>query len=117
MWVQIEHTKEGGGKLVADKGVNLPTKQAIHSKLADKDIKDLRFVALCGCDQRILVNSVLDVRQLIQEAGKAQATEKLGIILKIETKSGFNNLLEILLIPCMQFGGCDDRPRRPLPLK
>ena len=66
--------------------------------LTDKDIKDLRFVAAFADVVNVsFVNSVLDVRQLIDELGKLKATDKLGIILKIETKSGFNNLLEILL--------------------
>ncbi|MCB0548048.1 MAG: hypothetical protein KDD19_10720 [Phaeodactylibacter sp.] len=98
MWVQIEHTKEGGGKLAADKGINLPDSKLSIRGLTDKDIKDLRFVAAFADVANVsFVNSVLDVRQLIQELEKLKATEKLGIILKIETKSGFNNLLEILL--------------------
>ncbi len=98
MIIEIEHTKEGGGKLAADKGINLPDSKLSIRGLTDKDIKDLRFVAAFADVVNVsFVNSVLDVRQLIQELEKLKATDKLGIILKIETKSGFNNLLEILL--------------------
>ncbi|MCB0611950.1 MAG: hypothetical protein KDC75_01540 [Phaeodactylibacter sp.] len=98
LWVEIIHTKEGGGKLAADKGINLPDSKLMIRGLTDKDIKDLRFVAAFADVVNVsFVNSVLDVRQLIDELGKLKATDKLGIILKIETKSGFNNLLEILL--------------------
>lgn len=98
MVVEIEHTKEGGGKLAADKGINLPDSKLSIRGLTDKDIKDLRFVAAFADVVNVsFVNSVLDVRQLIQELERLKATDKLGIILKIETKSGFNNLLEILL--------------------
>ncbi|MCO6489862.1 MAG: hypothetical protein J5I98_15705 [Phaeodactylibacter sp.] len=98
MWVEIVHTKEGGGKLAADKGINLPDSRLSIRGLTDKDIKDLRFVAAYADVVNVsFVNSVLDVRQLIQELEKLKAVDKLGIILKIETKSGFNNLLEILL--------------------
>ena len=98
LWVEIVHTKEGGGKLAADKGINLPDSKLSIRGLTDKDIKDLRFVAAFADVVNVsFVNSVLDVRQLINELDKLKATDKLGIILKIETKSGFNNLLEILL--------------------
>ena len=98
MRVEIVHTKEGGGKLAADKGINLPDSKLSIRGLTDKDIKDLRFVAAYADVVNVsFVNSVLDVRQLIQELEKLNATDKLGIILKIETKSGFNNQLEILL--------------------
>ncbi|MCB0587629.1 MAG: hypothetical protein KDD06_20215 [Phaeodactylibacter sp.] len=98
MWVEVMHTKEGGGKLAADKGVNLPDSKLSIRGLTDKDIQDLRFIAAYADVVNVsFVNSVLDVRQLIEELEKLKATDKLGIILKIETKSGFNNLLEILL--------------------
>ena len=98
MWVEVLHTKEGGGRLAADKGINLPDSKLSIRGLTNKDIKDLRFVAAFADVVNVsFVNSVQDVRQLIEELDKLKATDKLGIILKIETKSGFNNLLEILL--------------------
>lgn len=98
LWVEIVHTKEGGARLAADKGINLPDSLLAIRGLTDKDIKDLRFVAAFADVVNVsFVNSVLDVRELFSELEKLKATEKLGIILKIETKSGFNNLIEILL--------------------
>ena len=98
MWVEVLHTKEGGARLAADKGINLPDSKLSIRGLTNKDIKDLRFVAAFADVVNVsFVNSVQDVRQLIEELDKLKATDKLGIILKIETKSGFNNLLEILL--------------------
>lgn len=98
IWVEIIHTREEGGKLAADKGINLPDSRLSIRGLTEKDIRDLRFVAAYADVVNVsFVNSMLDVRELIGELEKLKAADKLGIILKIETKSGFNNLLEILL--------------------
>lgn len=98
IWVEIIHTREEGGKLAADKGINLPDSRLSIRGLTEKDIRDLRFVAAYADVVNVsFVNSMLDVRELIEELEKLKAADKLGIILKIETKSGFNNLLEILL--------------------
>ena len=43
------------------------------------------------------VNRVADVQELLSELRALQAEDSLGIILKIETQSGFNNLTDILI--------------------
>lgn len=96
--VKIRHTKQGGARLRADKGINLPTSKLTIRGLTAKDRKDLQFVAeYADVVNMSFVNSAEDVRDLIEELERLGATERLGIILKVETQSGFNNLLEILL--------------------
>lgn len=96
--IRIKHTRQGGARLRADKGINLPTsKLAIHG-LTAKDKKDLQFVAeFADVVNMSFVNSAEDVSDLIAELERLGVAQKLGIILKIETQSGFNKLLEILL--------------------
>jgi len=43
------------------------------------------------------VNNVLDIKELLSELRRNNAKEGFGVILKIETQSGFNNLFEIIL--------------------
>ncbi len=96
--VKIQHTKQGGARLGADKGINLPTSNLSIRGLTAKDRKDLQFVAeYADVVNMSFVNSAADARDLIEELERLGATDKLGIILKIETQSGFNNLLDILL--------------------
>ncbi|MCB0552281.1 MAG: hypothetical protein KDD02_01925 [Phaeodactylibacter sp.] len=96
--VKIRHTKQGGARLRADKGINLPASKLTIRGLTAKDRKDLQFVAAyADVVNMSFVNSAEDVRDLIEELERLEATDRLGIILKVETQSGFNNLLEILL--------------------
>ncbi|WP_020528524.1 pyruvate kinase [Flexithrix dorotheae] len=101
--VKITYAKEGGAKLKADKGINLPDSDLKISGLTAKDKSDLPFVAEHADVVNLsFVNSKADVEELIAELEKLNAKDKLGIILKIETQAGFNNLTEILLT-AMQF--------------
>lgn len=96
--VEITHTNEGGGKLHADKGINLPDSNLEVRGLTAKDKKDLKFVVqYADVINLSFVNSRKDVKDLIEELAALKAKEGIGIILKIETKKGFNNLTEILL--------------------
>lgn len=96
--VKIKHTKQGGARLGADKGINLPASELTIRGLTAKDSKDLQFVAeYADVVNMSFVNSAADVADLIEELERLGATGRIGIILKVETQSGFNNLLEILL--------------------
>ena len=98
MLVEIVQTPPGGGKLRADKGINLPDSDLTISGLTAKDRKDLTFVAENADVVNLsFVNSVQDVRELIGEIKRLDAMDRLGIILKIETQRGFNHLFDILL--------------------
>jgi len=98
MLIEIRQTPAKGGKLRADKGINLPNSDLHISGLTEKDRGDLEFVAQhADVVNFSFVNSAQDVRELIEEIDRLGARDRLGIILKIETQRGFNNLTDILL--------------------
>lgn len=94
--VKITNAKDRGGKLRADKGINLPESDLSISGLTDKDKADLPFVGKWADAVNFsFVNTVDDVQELMDELKKLDA--QIGIILKIETRKGYDNLPQILL--------------------
>ena len=94
--IEITTTKKKGGKLKADKGINLPESDLQIQGLTDKDKTDLKFVTkYADAVNFSFVNSKQDVEDLLLEFKKLNST--LGIILKIETKVAFKNLPSIIL--------------------
>jgi pyruvate kinase len=94
--VRIIHAKEGGAKLKSDKGINLPVSDLKISGLTAKDRQDMQFVAYnADVVNFSFVNTKEDVKELTDLLKKLNS--QIGIILKIETRKGFNNLPEILL--------------------
>jgi pyruvate kinase len=97
MRVRITVAKPSGDKLGADKGINLP-KSTVHlPALTEKDIADLQFVVkhadLVGLS---FVRQPKDVSALQAELARLNAPE-MGIVLKIETRTAFEQLPVILL--------------------
>lgn len=96
--VELEVTvaRDGGEKLAADKGINLPDTQLNLPALTAKDLEDLTVVAvtadLVGLS---FAQSGDDVRHLLAHLATLNAAQ-LGIILKIETQRGFAHLPEML---------------------
>ena len=85
-------------KLRSDKGINFPESMLSISGLTGKDRKDLEFV--CQHAQVVnfsFVNSAQDVQDLLNILEEYGVKDQLGIILKIETRRGFLNLVSILL--------------------
>lgn len=94
--IRILHTKETGSKLRSDKGINLPVSDLQVCGLTAKDRKDIDFVAYHADAVNLsFVNSSADVQELTDLLEKLNSS--IGIILKIETRKGFNNLPKILL--------------------
>ncbi len=95
--VRITHVPPNGGKLRGDKGINLPDSALTLPGLTAKDIEDLAIVArhadMVGLS---FVNRPEDVRALQAELLRLGA-EHLGIVLKIETRAGFDRLPSLLL--------------------
>lgn len=101
--VEITQARPGGDRLQAGKGINLPDTSLHLTPLTDKDIDDLRFVvAHADMVAYSFVRHVRDV-QLLQEHLHALGGERLGIILKIETRQAFEELPRLLLA-CMRSG-------------
>ncbi|MDP2171719.1 MAG: pyruvate kinase [Rhodocyclaceae bacterium] len=94
--VEITHAREAGEKLAGDKGINLPDSQLELPALTDKDIEDLATVAqeadMVGLSFAQRASDVEALRGHLQTLG----AEHLGIVLKIETRRGFENLPELL---------------------
>ena len=96
--VEITYAKAGSAKLRADKGINFPDSDLQIRGLTQKDRHDLTFIAAhADVVNMSFVNSVQDVEDLRAEIDRLGAADRLGIILKIETQRGFDNLTEILL--------------------
>ncbi|MEM6345758.1 MAG: pyruvate kinase [Bacteroidota bacterium] len=96
--LEIIQTPINGGRLKADKGINFPESILSISGLTAKDRKDLHFVVEhADIVNFSFVNSAQDVLDLLEAIAKLRASDRLGIILKIETQRGFRNLTEILL--------------------
>jgi pyruvate kinase len=94
--IEITSAKKTGGKLKADKGINLPNSNLNISGLTEKDKEDLKFITKnADAVNFSFVNSKNDIEDLLHEFKKLNAN--LGIIVKVETKKAFKNLPSILL--------------------
>ncbi|KAK9094175.1 hypothetical protein Scep_025644 [Stephania cephalantha] len=99
--VSITHASPKGSKLGSEKSINIPKSDIRFEGLTSKDLKDLDFVAshadMVGIS---FVRDVCDVAVVKKELEKRKL-HNLGIVLKIETQSGFENL-PFLLLQAMQ---------------
>jgi pyruvate kinase len=95
--VEITHAREGGERLAADKGINLPDSQLDLPALTDKDLLDLETVAqeadMVGLS---FVQTPADVALLRTHLQRLKRGD-MGLVLKIETLQGFENLPELML--------------------
>ena len=98
-WIDIEITqaRPEGEKLTGDKGINLPDSQLNLPALSDKDVEDLAVVvAEADMVGLAFVQKPADIallRSHLQGLGRPD----MGIVLKIETLQGFENLPELML--------------------
>jgi pyruvate kinase len=94
--VEVTEVADGGQDLGADKGINFPDSELTLPALTDKDRADLDVVArhadLVGLS---FAQSAADVRMLREQLAQRDAAQ-LGLILKIETRRGFEHLPELL---------------------
>lgn len=98
MRIKIKFVKSGGAILRGDKGINFPGSDLEIRGLTRKDKKDLEFVAQhADVINMSFVNDKEDVESLLAEMEKYDTRDRLGVIFKIETRRGFNNLVDILL--------------------
>jgi pyruvate kinase len=95
--VKITHTNLKGGRLRAEKGINLPDTDLNISALTDKDLADLesvvRFADIIGLSY---VRAPEDVSSLHDHLARLGAGH-LGVVLKIEISRAFDNLPQLLL--------------------
>ncbi|HYA54369.1 MAG TPA: pyruvate kinase, partial [Thermoplasmata archaeon] len=100
--VEVTHAPEPGAWLGADKGINFPDTTVDLPAIAPKDQKDLRFIAhhadLVGYS---FVHRPEDIALLRQEL-KRLGRPRMGVLLKIETRTAFEELPGILLAALRQ---------------
>jgi pyruvate kinase len=95
--VTITQAREGGEKLVADKGINFPDSELNLPALTEKDIEDLVTVAkLADMVGLSFAQKSSDVN-LLHEHLHRLGRDDMGVVLKIETIQGFENLPELML--------------------
>jgi pyruvate kinase len=95
--VRITQARMQGEKLRADKGINLPDSSLHLSALTSQDLEDLSFVAAhADVVELSFANRAPDV-ELLQQHLERLGNPSLAIVLKIETRCGFENLPEMLL--------------------
>jgi pyruvate kinase len=96
--IEIKQAPAGGGKLGAEKGINAPETNLQVGSLTADDLKALKFIVrhadILGYS---FVRREEDVRDL-QAYLEQLSAENLGIMLKIETQQGFENLPGLLLV-------------------
>jgi len=97
IFIRITHAKVEGEKLRSDKGINLPDSVLKLPALTKKDLEDLEFVAaradMVGLS---FAQSADDVEMLVERVHQL-GRKDLGIVLKIETRRGFEQLPSMLL--------------------
>ena len=95
--VSITHARQSGEKLGAEKGVNVPETNMCLPCLTTDDLNALKFIVqhadIVGFS---FVRSENDVRGLQARLAELGG-EHLGIVLKIETRQGFEDLPRLLL--------------------
>jgi pyruvate kinase len=95
--VEITQAHPDGDKLGAEKGINLPETRIDIPALTLDDLEALKFIVqhadLVGYS---FVRTESDVCQLLQRLEELNGRH-LGVILKIETRKGFDNLPKLIL--------------------
>ncbi len=97
--VRITYARKGKRKLRPDRGINFPDSAIDVTGFTDDDRRDLAFVVqhadTVGLSFAQSVDDVRAVRQRLAELG----APRVGLILKIETRRGFEALPRLLLEP------------------
>jgi pyruvate kinase len=95
--IEIRKAKPTGSRLRGDRGINFPDSDIRLPGLTSADTEDLKFViANADAVNLSFVRRPADIELLQEEMQKLGATT-LGLVIKIETKKGFNKLPRLLL--------------------
>lgn len=96
--LRITGTKPGGQHLGAEKGINVPDTVLAVTALTPDDDAHLAFIARHADIVAVsFIRTPADVVHVLDRMDAAGAGE-LGLVLKIETRQGFENLPAILLV-------------------
>lgn len=95
--VTVTHAKSHGSRLRSNKGINLPNCDLRLPGLTDTDRRNLGFISRhADVVSLSFVNDPEDIHALVDELGRS-ASQELGVIVKVETVKGFENLPRLLL--------------------
>lgn len=95
--LRVTRTQKETIKLRAEKGINLPDTLTTLPRLTEEDLRALRFVAKhADAVSLSFVRTPDDVRMLHGELDRLGRRD-IGIVLKVETRAGFENLPRLLL--------------------
>ena len=95
--VRVVRTQKRNAKLRAEKGINLPDTRMTVPSLTNDDRRALAFVAKhANAVSLSFVRAPEDVRSLHQDLARLGRPD-LGVVLKIETREGFESLPRLLL--------------------
>ncbi|MEO3758036.1 pyruvate kinase [Mycobacterium sp. B14F4] len=95
--VRIDRAASGGSRLRAEKGVNVPDTRLPISALTEKDVAGLTAVVdIADVVQMSFVQDPSDVERLHDELRRVGG-DRLGVVLKIETRRAFEHLPQLLL--------------------
>ncbi len=98
MKILITKVSDKIGKLKSDKGINFPKSDIHLPSLSEKDKRDLKFVLKnSNVIDMSFVNRPQDVSELLKILDDANLDRKMGLILKIETQTGVDNIVDIIL--------------------
>lgn len=103
--LEVTRARPQGVNLAANKGINLPDSELPLPSLTEEDLQHLRFVAEHADiaaisfirdpdDVEYVLRALADIAE---ETGDVEKVSNLGVILKIETIPGYENLAQILL--------------------
>lgn len=103
--IKITHVRMGGERLRSNKGINLPESRLRLSALTSQDLEALPFVAEhADVVELSFANEARDV-ELLQQHLTRLGGRQPAIVLKIETRRGFQNLPDMLLT-AMRWPSC-----------
>jgi pyruvate kinase len=95
--IEVTAARPQGDKLRGEKGINLPDTDLGLAALSKKDREDLRFIVrhahLVGLSFAQRTEDIVQLQGLLRSLGRPD----LGVILKIETRRGFEMLPDLLL--------------------
>lgn len=95
--VRITYAKPRGSKLRSDRGINLPDTRLSTVALGQKDIEALSVATKCANSVALsFARNREDVEALVKYLKKMKS-RRMGIVLKIETREGFENLPSMIL--------------------
>ena len=96
--LRVQRAKPGGQRLGSEKGINLPDTDVPLTALTPEDDAHLAFISQYADMVAVsFVRNAADVEHVLARLTAAGA-DHLGLVLKIETRQGFENLPAILLV-------------------